>query len=640
MKEGNNIPSEPKEVLKRYWGFDSFRSLQEDIIRNALKGNNTLALMPTGGGKSICFQVPGMILPGLVIVISPLIALMKDQVEQLTKRGINAKAIVSGMHKHEIDIALDNCVYGQTKFLYVSPERLKSELFIARLKLMKVSLLVIDEAHCISQWGYDFRPAYLEIANIKEHLEKDTPLLALTATATPQIQDDIIAKLQIQDAEVFKKSFARDNLCYKTIKTQDKVEFLLNQLSNTQGSAILYVRSRKNTRYYSQILKKNGFKSAFYHAGLSSQIRDKIQNDWINNKTQIIVATNAFGMGIDKPDVRLVVHLDLPDSLEAYYQEAGRAGRDENYAEAIIIYQERDIAELKSKTTMRFPELKVLRQVYTAICNYFQLALGSGEMQSFSLDIEQLSKKFNLSVLNIYYSIKELEKHGFIQFEENSSSNSTLNILIDNKELYRFQVANPKYDLFIKSIVRIYGGELFSSYVKVNEDQIASKALLTHNQAIEMLKKLNELQIFDYIPRSDLPKLTFILPRQDTHQAFISEQQLENDRKRYFDRMNSMIQYTELKNTCRTNYLQDYFGEKDYLECGICDTCLNKSGSKDDSTLSLELFEFIKNHNNLTINTLNKYYFNLEPQRISKILRELVLNEKIKINNNRDIHII
>lgn len=638
MKEGNNIPSDSREVLKKYWGFDSFRSLQEEIIDNTLKGNNTLALMPTGGGKSICFQVPGMILPGLVLVISPLIALMKDQVEQLSSRGINAKAIVSGMHKHEIDIALDNCVYGHTKFLYVSPERLKSDLFIARVKQMNISLVVIDEAHCISQWGYDFRPSYLEIANIKEYIPKDTPILALTATATPQIQDDIIEKLMISDAVVFKKSFARANLSYKTIKTEDKINHLLNQLSHIKGSVIIYVRSRKNTRHYSQIIEDSGFKSAFYHAGLSTQMRDKIQSDWIKNKIQIIVSTNAFGMGIDKPDVSLVVHLDLPDSLEAYYQEAGRAGRDEQYAEAIIIYQERDIEELKTKTSMRFPELNVLRQVYTAICNHYQLALGSGEMQSFSFDIEKFCTKFKLSVLSSYYSIKELEKHGFIQFVENASSNSTVNILVDNKELYRFQVANPRFDQFIKSIVRIYGGELFNSYLKINEDQIASKSIMSHNQVIENLKKLHELKIIDYIPRSDLPKLTFILPRQDTHQAFITEKQLETDRKRYFDRMKAMIQYTELQKTCRTNYLQDYFGEENYTECGVCNNCIDKLSKKNDYDLKYSLLRIIVDRKNLNVNDLNRYFYNIAPERIAKILREMVINEEIKITANREIY--
>ncbi|MEQ8358790.1 MAG: ATP-dependent DNA helicase RecQ [Cytophagales bacterium] len=637
MKEGNNIPSDPKEVLEKFWGFSSFRSLQEEIINNTLKGKDTLALMPTGGGKSICFQVPGLIFPGLTIVISPLIALMKDQVGQLIQRGIKAKAIISGMHKHEIDIALDNCVYGHTKFLYVSPERLKSDLFIARLKNMTVSLLVIDEAHCISQWGYDFRPSYLEIADIRKHLSDEVPVLALTATATPQIQKDIIEKLNIPDAITFRKSFARANLCYKAIKTQNKLNVLLNHLSNTKDAVIIYVRSRKNTRYYSNLLEKNGYKSAYYHAGLSTQMRDKIQSDWIKNKIRIIVATNAFGMGIDKGDVRLVAHLDLPDSLEAYYQEAGRAGRDEKYSEAVIIYQDRDIEELKSKTSMRFPELKVLRQVYTGICNHFQLALGSGEMQSFNFDLEKFSKKFNTSVLSTYYSIKELEKHGFIQFEENSSSISTLNILPDNKELYSFQVANPKFDVFLKSIIRMYGGEIFSSYVKINEDQIASKTIMEHNRVIEYLKKLNDLKIIDYIPRSDLPKITFLLPRQDTHSSFITEKQLEIDRKRYFDRMRSMIHFTELINTCRSNYLQDYFGEENYSECGVCDNCLEKFQSLDKEAIKIKILNLLELHKSLNINDLYNFFYKLDHDDISGILREMTLKGDINIGENRNI---
>lgn len=640
MDRSDGSSHTPLDVLKKYWGYPQFRSLQEDIINNALQGRNTLALMPTGGGKSICFQIPGMILEGVTIVVSPLIALMKDQVEQLKRRHIEAAAIVSGMHKHEIDIALDNCVYGKTKFLYVSPERLKSELFIERLRQMNVAMLAIDEAHCISQWGYDFRPSYLEIAAIRDIIGKNKPVLALTATATPHIQKDILSRLEIEGATTFKKSFARANLSYQCIETPDKIQVMFDKINAAGGSVIVYARSRKNTRIFADILEKKGIDAAHYHAGLSAQMRQKIQNDWIQNKFKVIVATNAFGMGIDKPDVRLVVHIDLPDSLEAYYQEAGRAGRDEKYAEGIILFQEKDLQTLQTKTKARFPDLETLRQIYTAICNYFQLALGSGEMQSFNLNLTDLGKKFNIQALSLYYGIKELEKHGFIQFEEKASAVSTLNILVDNTELYRYQVANPRYDQFIKTLVRLYGGELFSSYLRISEDRIASRTLMTHNQVIDALKFLTDRQILDYIPGTDHPRITFLLPRQNTHQGFITQNMLDEDRERYFERMNHMLNYTRLKNTCRTNYFQEYFGEQNYRECGICDNCKKRKSGSVDNTLEQRIIGLLNQNKSLSINDIYKFFSNLNRKEISNCIRVLTIRKVVEIGENNSIHLI
>jgi ATP-dependent DNA helicase RecQ len=637
MDRGDGSLIKPVDVLKKYWGYPQFRSLQEDIINNVLEGKHTLALMPTGGGKSICFQVPGMILEGMTIVVSPLIALMKDQVEQLKRRNIEAAAIVSGMHQHEIDIALDNCIYGKTKFLYVSPERLKSDLFIERLRQMNVNMLAIDEAHCISQWGYDFRPSYLEIAAIRETIGIKKPVLALTATATPNIQNDILTKLEIENAATFRKSFARPNLSYKCIETPDKIRVMFDKINSVSGSVIVYARSRKNTKVFADILEKKGIDAYHYHAGLSAQARQKIQNDWIKNKFKVIVATNAFGMGIDKPDVRLVIHIDLPDSLEAYYQEAGRAGRDEKYAEGIILFQEKDIQSLESKTKARFPELDTLRQIYTAVCNYYQLALGSGEMQSFSLNLSDLGKKFNIPALTLYYGIKELEKHGYLQFEEKASSVSTLNILVDNTELYRFQVANPRYDHFIKTLVRIYGGELFSSYLRISEDRIASRALMTHNQVIDALQILTDRQIVDYIPGTEHPKITFLLPRQNTHQGFITQKMLDLDRERYFERMNHMLNYTRLQNTCRTNYFQEYFGEEKYSECGICDNCQKKTRDHRAPNLKKAVLEKINQLKTLNISDLYTHFPNRERKEISEIIRILIIEESIQIDETNTI---
>lgn len=633
MEKKDEHLNSPSQILKKFWNYDSFRPLQENIIQNALKGNDTLALLPTGGGKSICFQVPGLIFEGLTLVVSPLIALMKDQVEQLKKRGINASAVISGMHKHEIDIALDNCIYGHTKFLYISPERLKSELFIQRMRKMQIALVVIDEAHCISQWGYDFRPAYLEISEIRQYLNDLVPFMALTATATPEIQKDIVEKLQLRNVEVFSKSFARPNLSYSCVKTENKISSLIDQLNTIKSSGIIYVRSRKKCKSISDLLKSKGINSTFYHAGLSASERNKIQNEWIKNKYKVIVCTNAFGMGIDKPDVRLVCHLDIPDSPEAYYQEAGRAGRDEQFARAIIFYEQKDITELRSKTEARFPDLESLRHVYNSIGNHFQLALGSGEMQTYQIDLYKISSKFDIPLLKLYYSIKEMEKHGYFNFEESPNSVSTLNFTINYKEVYNFQVSHAKYDSFIKTIIRIYGGQLFSNYVQIDEDEIASKAIMRHNQVIENLNYLTEVGIMDYIPKSDQPKITYLLPRQNTHNSFLSQKQLDEDREKYFKRMNKMFEYVGLKNTCRTNFFQDYFGETKYSKCGNCDNCVKIDGKELENAL-LSLLEV---RSKLSFDSICAHFTQYKREDIAQILRKMKLDEKVKLDDNKDI---
>jgi ATP-dependent DNA helicase RecQ len=610
------------EVLKKYWGYESFRTPQLDIIKHVLKSKNTLALLPTGGGKSVCFQVPGLILDGITLVVSPLIALMLDQVEQLQRRGIKAEAIVSGMHKREIDIVLDNCVHGHVKFLYVSPERLKSELMISRLERMQISLLAIDEAHCISQWGYDFRPEYLEIAEIRPIIGSDIPIIALTASATPKIQDDILLKLGIENALVFRKSFGRPNLSYRCTNTDEKIKVVSEVLNKTGGSSIIYVRNRRKTQDISNKLNKLGIRSAFYHAGLSSEIRNKTQDSWIKNKHQVIVATNAFGMGIDKPDVRHVFHFDLPDSLEAYYQEAGRAGRDENFAEARILFTELDLAELKKRTESRFPDLSSLKQSYTAICNSFQLALGSGELEQYALDLFKVSQNFDISQTTLYYSIKEIEKHGYWRLEENSSSKSQLLFLIDNRDIYSFQVANPKYDLFIKVLIRIYGGQLFTHFTNINEDQIAQKAVLDHNQVIDKLKTLNELGIVQYQAKSDKPRLIFTKPRQNISESFISTKDLEEDREKYFRRMNQILNYVKIEKSCRSNFIQDYFGEGNLKECGICDNCIKRK-SFDKINLRGSILTYIRTNGPIGITGIFEEFIDFDQEKIKTEIREL-----------------
>ena len=446
--------AEINDILQKYWGHTSFRPLQEEIIHSVLEGQDTLALLPTGGGKSVCFQVPALAMPGICIVITPLIALMQDQVDQLNRRGIPATAIFSGLRQRQIDILLDNCIYGNTKFLYVSPERLKTDLFIERAKQMNISLLVIDEAHCISQWGYDFRPPYLEIANFRA-LIPTVPCIALTASANEEVQHDIQEKLHFKKPNVFQKSFSRANLSYSVLYEADKEKKLCSMMQRVPGSSIVYVRNRRRTQEISDVLSKAGLSSTFYHAGLPSDVRSSRQKDWIEGKVDCIVATNAFGMGIDKPDVRLVVHLDLPDTIEAYYQEAGRAGRDEKKAYASILYEEKDILDLQEQFEKQFPSKEVLQKNYQAIGNYLQVAQGAGEMSVYEFNWQEMCKRFQLPNTETYYALKCMEGEGLILFNENTNIPSKIKFNLSATEMYDFQIRNEKYELLLKSLLAI-----------------------------------------------------------------------------------------------------------------------------------------------------------------------------------------
>jgi ATP-dependent DNA helicase RecQ len=500
----------PLSILKRYWNHDQFRPLQAEIVASVLKGHDTLALLPTGGGKSVCFQVPAIVLNGLCIVITPLIALMKDQVEQLKRKEIVAVAIHSGLSRKEIDILLDNCIYGPVKFLYVSPERLQTEIFIERVKKMNVALIAIDEAHCISQWGYDFRPPYLKIADLRD-LKPEAPVIALTASATAIVQADIMDRLKFRkDYQQFHKSFARDNLSFVVRKTESKEKQLLNILGKVKGSAILYVRSRKATQDIAAWLIKRNISASFYHAGLDFEDRSKRQDEWIQNKTRVMVATNAFGMGIDKPDVRVVIHLDLPENLEAYYQEAGRAGRDGRRAYAVILFQESDLINLKQKTEQAHPEPETIRNIYQGLANYFQLAEGSAEGQSYDFDLNEFAERFHFHVSEAYSGLKKLEEEGFIQFNESYYNPSHLHLLLDKAKLYEFQIANARFDPVIKMLLRLYGGEMVSGFVKINESYVARALNLRTEEMISILKFLNDSNVVAYEPRKDKPQITFL----------------------------------------------------------------------------------------------------------------------------------
>lgn len=563
------------EILEKHWGFKTFRSLQEDIINSILSGNDTLALLPTGGGKSICFQVPALVKDGICIVVSPLIALMKDQVENLVKKEIKAIAITSAMHRKEIDIALDNCVHGDIKFLYLSPERLETEIVKVRLQRMKVNLIAIDESHCISQWGYDFRPSYLKIAELRELLP-GIPVLALTATATKEVVKDIQEKLRFKKENVLQKSFERKNVAYVVLQEEDKLARLVKIANNLKGSGIVYVRNRKKTQDIANYLKSNKISADFYHAGLEATKRDLKQNDWIANKTRVIVCTNAFGMGIDKPDVRFVVHIDLPDSPEAYFQEAGRAGRDEKKAYAILLYNQGDKMELERNVEVSFPTLDEIRQTYQALANYYQIPAGSSEGVTYDFDIADFCDNYKLHAITVFNSLKFIEREGYISLTDAVFQPSRIKLEMNREDLYKFQISNPKFDVFIKLLLRSYSG-LFDNFVKINEFEIAKKSSLGKDEIIKGLNYLQRIKVLTYASQTELPQLTFLQPRVNTKDLSLSKENFSLLKKRAIMRMEAVLNYADSKHKCRSQLLLSYFGENDTERCNQCDVCMEEN---------------------------------------------------------------
>lgn len=570
------------EILKRYWGFDSFRPLQDEIIRSVLQGNDTLALLPTGGGKSICFQVPAMVKEGICIVISPLVALMKDQVEALKAKGIEAVAIYAGMGKREIDILLDNCIYGKIKFLYLSPERLLSELVRIRISYMNVNLIAVDEAHCISQWGYDFRPPYLKISEIRAILP-DVPVLALTATATRFVRNDVVEKLQFKNPQVFVQSFARKNLSYVVLDDEDKHKKLIGIVNNVKGSGLVYVRNRRETAEIAAFLSRNGIAADFYHAGIEKEERFRKQEDWKRNRIRVMVATNAFGMGIDKPDVRFVVHLDLPDSLEAYYQEAGRAGRDERKAYTVLLANKSDEHALKAKYTDSFPSVEEIKKVYHYLGNYYQLAYGAGEGLTFGFDLADFCKRFNVGIIKTMAALKFLEHDGYLTLSENIFLPSRLLFIVGNEDVYRFQIENAGYDPLIKAILRSYGGA-FEQYVKISEAEIAGKIRSSFKDVVRHLNTLQEQGLLSYLPQSDQPQLQYLLPRLDFNHMDIDVKYIEQRKQLQTAQINAVLAYAA-KKECRSIQLLTYFDEPESDKCGICDVCLAEKKADDADQL-------------------------------------------------------
>ena len=571
-----------RDILKQYWGYPSFRPMQEDIVDSVVEGKDTLALLPTGGGKSICFQVPAMTMEGICIVITPLISLMKDQVMHLKKIGIPAAAIFTGMHHNQVEIVYNQAVFGMLKFLYVSPERLMTDMFIEALKKMKVNLLAVDESHCISQWGYDFRPPYLKIAEIREYIP-NTPVMALTATATPAVVEDIQYRLNFKERNVFQTSYERKNVTYNVIHDADKFGVMYRLFKRMdKGSGIVYVRSRKRTKIIADWLQSAGISASFYHAGLDAKTRDYRQQLWMNGTIKVIVATNAFGMGIDKPDVRLVVHLDIPDSLEAYFQEAGRAGRDLQPSEAFMIVAENDIDRLKDNIKNTYPELKKIRMIYEALGNYLQIPIGSGKNQSYNFDINDFCNAYNLSLLEVFNTIQLMEREGYIATSEALSSPSKIHIKAGREDLYRFQIEYQEFDTIIKYMLRNLPGVL-SDFVNIREETISIKTGLSVEMIIKQIERLEKLDFLTYIPRNDKPQIFYLTERLNISNISLSEDVYKNRKEDADRRLQSVIDFVNNDEICRSVQLLRYFGENIKNTCGRCDVCSSRNRNDIDN---------------------------------------------------------
>jgi len=627
---------EIQNILMKYWGYSSFRPLQEDIIQSVMDGRDTLALLPTGGGKSICYQVPALASEGICIVVSPLIALMKDQVENLKDRGIKAAAVHSGLHRREIDIAINNSVFGDLKFLYVSPERLITPAFRQNLQRMNVSLLAIDEAHCISQWGYDFRPPYLNIAEIRP-LIKGAPLLALTATATPEVIDDIQEKLEFKKKHVLRMSFERKNLSYVVFHEEDKNGRLLKIIGNVKGSGIVYCRNRRKCREVSEFLNKNGVKSTYYHAGLESRTREVRQEEWMKDKKPVIVATNAFGMGIDKPGVRFVVHFDLSDSIEAYYQEAGRAGRDSKRAYAVQLYEEADIRNAKQNLSVSFPEPEVIRSVYTALGNYFQIPVGSGKDQQFDFDIQDFSTKYRMNSATVFNALKIMEKEGYLLLGSELESPSKVIFNVDHNELYTFQVEHPAWDPFIKLLLRSYGG-IFTDFARINEKELARRVNTTEDKIILGLKNMEKMGLVTYVQSTNKPQILMISDRVETKSLSLSDKNYGNRKKAALRRMQAVLDYIQSANHCRSQLLLKYFGESDAQRCGMCDVCLDRNRINVSELEFNEILEMIKPALKDRPHALNELLFiakQFPEDKVINVVMWLVDNEKLDVNEGQ-----
>ena len=620
-----------RAVLKQHWGYDSFRPLQEDIILSVLEGRDTLALLPTGGGKSICFQVPALVKGGLCIVISPLIALMKDQVEHLRARHIKAGAIYSGMRVSEIQATIDNCLFDpEYRFLYVSPERLQTENFKVNFERMPVSMIAVDEAHCISQWGYDFRPPYLEIAKIRK-IFPEVPVLALTATATPEVVKDIQLRLDFKTENVFQKSFKRANLTYFVVNEEDKNSRMLRIMNRYPGSGIVYVRNRRKTAETAEFLRNNGISADHYHAGLDPRERDRKQQSWMKGETRVMVSTNAFGMGIDKPDVRFVVHLDLPDTLEAYFQEAGRAGRDEQPAVAILLYDNYDIAQLKRNFTFTFPELDRVREVYRELCQSHHIELGSGQGKTFPFSMEAHANAVKMNATQYFNALKLLNNIGVILISEHLREKSELQFRINGDQLLKFQKEKPEFEPLITTILRSYSG-VFTQFADIDEQLLATRLETTEETVVEQLKNLRGEKILSYQPQSNIPLIIFLKDRIDEKYLYFDKKIYDFRKEKAEERLAAVENYVKCDNVCRSQLLLQYFGEWDSTPCGECDVCrrnkIQRVKNSDFELISKEIKELQQQNMDpkQILAELSKRY---EEPQIVKVMRWLADNNTL-----------
>lgn len=618
-----------KEVLRRYWGYDDFRGIQRDIIESIGSGKDTLGLMPTGGGKSVTFQVPALAGDGVCIVVTPLIALMKDQVANLKRRGIRSAAIYSGLSHDEILTILENCVFGAVRILYISPERLSSQLFQTKLRHIKVSFFAIDEAHCISQWGYDFRPSYLKISDIRR-LHPDVPVLALTATATPEVVDDIQDKLGFKEKRVFKMSFERKNLAYIVRRTMDKQGELIHILECVDGCAIVYVRSRRRAKEVSDILNGNGITATFYHAGLENAEKDKRQKDWQEDKVRVMVATNAFGMGIDKPDVRIVAHIDCPNSIEAYFQEAGRAGRDGNKAYAVMLYNDGDRVKLTKRISETFPEKEYIKQVYEHLAYFYQVAIGAGYGMTFEFNIDKFCRNFKHFPVPADAALKILNRAGYIEYTEEQDSNARVMFTVSRDNLYRLKNNSVNEDKIIVALLRNYGG-LFSDYNFIDESLLATQTEMKPHEVYLTLKLLDAKHIIKFIPRKKIPHIRYTQRREDSEHIILGKDVYEDRKRQFIQRINAIMEYVSVDDTCRSRMLLGYFGEKTNHDCGVCDVCMERNKTLTNSDAIAETQAEImamlndnKRHYITELNAIKRPY-----EQIDAALAYLISEEKI-----------
>ncbi|MCG8309022.1 MAG: RecQ family ATP-dependent DNA helicase [Cytophagales bacterium] len=619
-------------ILKKYWGYETFRHLQHEIVESVLENRDTFALLPTGGGKSICYQLPALCRDGICLVISPLIALMKDQVDQLNGQGIKSYAIYTGLTNREIDIILDNCIYGSAKLLYVSPERLQTEIFIERVKKMNVNLLAVDESHCISQWGYDFRPSYLKISDFRDRVLQEVPTIALTATATKKVIEDICDKLKLNNPNIFKASFERKNLAFAVRKIEHKEQKLLDIVQNVPGSGLVYVRHRKTAKDLAEFLLKNQISADYYHAGLSHDARMKKQESWQAERTRIIAATNAFGMGINKSNVRVVVHYDVPDNLESYYQEAGRAGRDGKKAYAVMLYHEGDKSLLKTYFENAHPAIDFLKRLYQALANYFKIAVGSNMLSYFDFDITDFCNNFNLHRSETYYGLKKLEEEGFLELNESFYHPSKVSINLGKEELYKFQIANATFDPLIKILLRLYGGEILGNFTRISEHQIARLLNTTTYKIKSNLDHLNSLKIITYDPVRDKPQLAFVTNRYDANRLPLNRERLNHRKSIQKEKLDAIVKYVENTTQCRTGMILRYFGEHNYADCGHCDYCLDRKRkiSKSDRDRVREMVHFQLRKGPQLPEVLLKSFAAHEIQLAEDIIREMTDTDDLK----------